>query len=109
MAFISELEWLPPLRGIFHGAGVLHDDIFEKQNWETMCKALRPKAFGAWHLHNLTLGLKLEFFVLFSSVAASFGSMGQTPHVTANIYLDALAWYRHSLGLPATSINWGVW
>ncbi|MEO0683698.1 MAG: beta-ketoacyl reductase, partial [Cyanobacteria bacterium J06649_11] len=30
-------------------------------------------------------------------------------HVAANTFLDTLAKYRQSLGLPGLSINWGVW
>jgi len=102
---------MPPLKGIFHGAGELHDDVFENQNWETMRTSLVPKAFAAWHLHQLTQENQsnLDFFILFSSIASCFGSLGQCPHVTANRYLDSFASYRHALGLPATSINWGVW
>ena len=47
------------------------------QHGESWNRAIRPKAVGAWNLHELSLGLKeLEHFVLFSSVVSSMGHQG---------------------------------
>jgi acyl carrier protein len=58
-------------------------------------------------LHALTLHRPLDFFVLFSSVSSLVGNPGQANYVAANAFLDALAHYRRSVGLSATTINWG--
>ena len=104
-----EANRLPPLRGLIHSAGVVEDGGVLQQSWERYRRVLAPKVDGGWLLHRATQHLDLDFFVLFSSAASLLGSAGQTNHSAANAYLDALAYYRQSQGLPAVSINWGAW
>jgi malonyl CoA-acyl carrier protein transacylase len=99
----------PPLRGIFHAAGVLDDGVLMQQNWSRFAKVLAPKVSGAWNLHTLTKDLPLDFFVCFSSVASLLGSPSQGNYAAANAFMDALVHYRRNLGLPGLSINWGPW
>jgi NADPH:quinone reductase-like Zn-dependent oxidoreductase/pimeloyl-ACP methyl ester carboxylesterase/NADP-dependent 3-hydroxy acid dehydrogenase YdfG/acyl carrier protein len=100
---------LQPLGGIVHAAGVLDDGVLVKQTWPRFSRVLAPKVAGAWNLHVATRSLELDFFVLFSSVAAVMGAPGQGNYAAANAFLDGLAALRRSQGLPATSINWGPW
>ncbi|MCO6042585.1 SDR family NAD(P)-dependent oxidoreductase [Aeoliella sp. ICT_H6.2] len=100
---------LPPLRGVIHAAGVLADGVLADMSLEQLNRAMLSKTVGAWNLHSLTAEMPLDLFVLFSSVAAMIGSPGQANYAAGNATLDALAHYRRSQGLPATSINWGPW
>ena len=100
---------MPPLRGIFHAAGILDDGILSQLDQTRFRSVMAPKVAGAWNLHSLTLGSDLEMFVLFSSAAALMGSPGQGNYAAANAFMDGLAQYRHGLGMPALSVNWGPW
>ncbi len=73
-ALLSDIKGeLPPLRGIFHLAGVLDDGVLSEQTRERFDRVMAPKALGAWNLHELTCEQKLDWFVLFSSAAALSG------------------------------------
>ena len=100
---------MPPLAGVIHSVGVLSDGSLGNQTWERFQQVLWPKVLGAWHLHQATLDKDLDLFVLFSSITGVVGNSGQGNHAAANAYLDQLAGYRRSLGLPGQSIAWGAW
>ena len=98
-----------PLRGVIHSAGVIDDVLLADLDWPRLSAVLSPKVTGGWNLHEQTRELSLDFFVLFSSVAALMSGVGQGNYAAANQFLDALAESRAAQGLPALSINWGSW
>ncbi|MEM7594059.1 MAG: SDR family NAD(P)-dependent oxidoreductase, partial [Cyanobacteria bacterium P01_A01_bin.83] len=98
-----------PIKGIIHAAGILDDGLLQSQTWSRFEQVIAPKVTGAWNLHQATEEIKLDFFVMFSSVASLIGSPGQSNYSVANAGLDAIARYRRSLNLSALSINWGAW
>ncbi|MEP6975978.1 MAG: beta-ketoacyl reductase, partial [Spartobacteria bacterium] len=94
--------------GVFHLAMVIDDAPLAALNPERMQTVVRPKAQGAWLLHEATRALELDAFVMFSSVSSIFGNPAQGNYSAANAFLDALAHHRQALGLPALTVNWGV-
>ncbi len=91
--------------GIFQCAGLAGKGMLLTKQEEQFRQVLEPKMQGTWNLHRL----HTKQFVLFSSIQTLFGGAGQCDYVAANAFLDAFAGYRHSLGLPATVINWPAW
>ncbi len=109
-ALLARIEAeMPPLAGVIHSVGVLSDGALGNQTWERFEQVLWPKVLGASHLHKATLDQDLDLFVLFSSITGVLGNSGQGNHAAANTYLDQLAAYRRSMGLPGQSIAWGAW
>jgi NAD(P)-dependent dehydrogenase (short-subunit alcohol dehydrogenase family)/acyl carrier protein len=102
-------EGWPPIRGVIHAAGVLHDQVLARVEPAALTAVLRPKIAGAWLLHQALQDQPLDFFVLFSSLAAVLGSVGQAGYAAGNAFMDALAHERRTRGLCASSINWGAW
>jgi acyl transferase domain-containing protein/acyl carrier protein len=97
-----------PLKGVFHLAMVIDDAPMAALTRDRMIKVIAPKAHGAWLLHEGTLGMDLDCFVMFSSLASVFGNSAQANYAAANAFLDALAHHRQAIGLPALAINWGA-
>ena len=99
----------PPLRAVFHAAGVLQDAVLSKETWSNYCQTTAPKISGAWNLHHLTQADSVQLMVFFSSAASILGSPGQGSYAAGNAFLDALAHHRASRGMATLSVNWGAW
>jgi acyl transferase domain-containing protein/acyl-CoA synthetase (AMP-forming)/AMP-acid ligase II/acyl carrier protein len=98
-----------PLRGIVHAAG---------QNWlgriadtapGRMLETMRLKAGAALVLHEATRDMRLDLFVICSSISALWGSVALAHYAAANRFADALVEMRRAQGLVGTSIDWGPW
>lgn len=110
-ALIAELHRPErPLRGIYHAAGVLEDQLVLQMSAAQLRQVMQPKAQGAWALHHAVeqQGIELDQFVLFSSIANLVGNSRQGNYCAANGFLEGLADLRRSQGKAALSVNFGA-
>ncbi|MFD7923608.1 type I polyketide synthase [Streptomyces sp. NPDC059740] len=97
----------PALSTIVHAANVFHLTRIEDTDLDGLATALAAKAVGADILDELAGGV--DDFVLFSSIAAAWGSNEHGVYAAANAHLDALAEQRRARGRSALSLGWGIW
>ncbi len=103
------------LDGVFHAAGVTRDAFLTRKRSEDMSEVLAAKLEGVLALDRATAGVSLDFFVMFSSVAAVTGNVGQSDYAFGNGFLDAFAAYRSELVARGErsgrtlSIDWPLW
>ena len=98
-----------PLDGVVHTAGVVTNHVFDVLTVDLLADEFAGKADAAQYLHELTEHMDLSAFVLFSSIAATFGAGAQGAYAAANSFLDSLAAFRNARGLAATCVAWGMW
>ncbi|MET9887840.1 SDR family NAD(P)-dependent oxidoreductase, partial [Streptomyces sp. NPDC006430] len=99
----------PPLRAVFHTAGILDDRLLDRLDTGALAAAAAPKLGAARLLAELTRGHDLDAFVLYSSVVGVLGNLGQANYAMANAALDAFAETLRADGVPALSLAWGPW
>ena len=72
---------------------------------EAFDSTVKPRVIGTINLHKAVEHSPLDFFLMWSSWTAIFGTATQTNYIASCSFLDAFARHRRSLGLPATSLS----
>ncbi len=103
------------LNGVMHCAGLIEDAFIIRKTTASLQKVMRPKVFGTIHLDRLTRPEPLDFFIVFSSIAAVMPNQGQCDYAAANSFLDAFVAYRnhlcreHRRSGASIAVNWPLW
>jgi NAD(P)-dependent dehydrogenase (short-subunit alcohol dehydrogenase family) len=97
--------------GIIHGAGNLADKLIENKTERDFENVYAAKVEGLKNLLNCIPEERLEYLVLFSSVAGFFGSAGQSDYALANEILNKSAhqFKQNHPSCHVMAINWGPW
>ncbi|MEX2975275.1 type I polyketide synthase, partial [Streptomyces sp. C184] len=99
----------PAIRSVVHTAGVGLLVPLADTTLQEFAEGARAKLLGARNLDALFDRDGLDAFVLYSSVAGTWGSGDHGAYAASNSYVDALAAHRRARGLTGTSIAWGIW
>ncbi|KAL0105747.1 hypothetical protein PUN28_015883 [Cardiocondyla obscurior] len=107
---LNSAEKQGPVDAIFNLAVVLKDCICKNQTPESFEESFRAKARATKMLDKLSrsLCLKLQHFVVFSSVSCGRGNAGQTNYGMANSVMERICERRVADGLPGLAIQWGA-
>lgn len=97
------------IRGVSHAAGVAGGGFVAGREASGFRAVIDPKALGAEHLAEATETDDLEFFLLHSSLLATFLLPGQCDYAMANAYVDAFAARRNRAGRFTPVIRWPQW
>ncbi|KAK7734288.1 Type I Iterative PKS [Cytospora paraplurivora] len=97
-----------PLKGIVHAAVSYQDISFDKVTAKRWRGSLAAKVLGTKNLHEATASIPLDFFVMTTSLETVFSLATQSAYTAANNFQDAFARYRRRLGLPASTVSFGL-
>ncbi|MER7282890.1 type I polyketide synthase [Dactylosporangium sp. NPDC000244] len=109
-ALARVVDPITDLSAVVHAAGIQGESIpVAELTAAQLAAVLRPKVTGALNLDAVTRDRHLDAFILFGSIAGTWGSAGQAAYSAANAALDGLAADRRARGLRATCVAWGPW
>ena len=100
---------LPALEGIYLAAFAGGPVALSSMTDEDVATMFRPKLDALGVMHALSLKRDIRHFVLFSSISGLLGSRWLAHYTATSTFLDTFAYARRNLGLPATTVNWGLW
>ncbi|GFH34820.1 type I polyketide synthase [Streptomyces pacificus] len=97
-----------PVCAVVHAAGVAAEQPLTELAGGDFSAVSDAKVTAAEILDEV-LGDDLAAFVVYSSIAGTWGSAGNGPYAAANAHLDALVERRRARGAAGTAIAWGPW
>ncbi len=106
---IKDLPSNFPLKGVFHAAGILQDNMISNINEDSLKTVINPKLNGWKRMETLLAKTQnLDFLIGFSSVASLLGSPGQSSYAAANGAMEAFCKGQDQQPIRL-AIQWGPW
>ncbi|KAK3291710.1 uncharacterized protein B0H64DRAFT_329829 [Chaetomium fimeti] len=105
---IQEVSSTRPIKGVVHAAVSYLDLTFDKITSERWNEGLSAKVEGTKNLHEATLSMPLDFFVMTTSTLSVYAFATQGAYTAANNFQDAFARYRRQQGLPASTASFSL-
>lgn len=99
------------LTGMIHCAASFSDSLFREKSWIEFNNVWKSKVNTIMNISHALGNEKVDFLVMFSSIASVLGNYGQSCYAAANGYLDSIA-ATNTYHLPykkIISINWPLW
>lgn len=96
-----------PVKGVVNSALSLSDLSFDKLNIDQWRSGVKAKTQGSVNLHEATIDLPLDFFVMLTSTETIWAPPTQAAYIAADNFAIYFARYRRSLGLPASTVSYG--
>lgn len=111
----SIIEENKEIHGIVHSAGSVNLKSIFESTWEEYSRTLSAKVQGALVLDEESAHMKLDFFMVTSSISSFMGDFGAGDYASANAFLDEFTQIRHELVISGERQgkslcgNWPLW
>lgn len=96
-----------PVKGVVNAALSLSDLSFSKLTHDQWRSGIAAKTQGSVNLHEATLALPLDFFVMITSTESIWAPPTQAAYIASDEFQKYFARYRRRLGLPASTVSYG--
>jgi len=100
------------LHGVIHCAGIVRERLSDIQDLDLSKCDLHflSKVQGLYVLEEVLEGKSIDFCMLFSSLSAVLGGLGEVAYSSSNIFMDAYAQKHNRYSkVPWISVNWDLW
>ena len=105
---IQQISSSRPIKGVVHAAVSYLDLTFDKLSPSRWNEALSAKVEGTRNLHEATLSMPLDFFVMTTSALSVYAFATQGAYTAANNFQDVFARHRRQMGLPASTVSFSL-
>ena len=105
MHVIQQISSSRPIKGIVHAVMSYLDLTFDKLSSSRWNESLSAKVLGTENLHEATLSMSLDFFVMNTSALSVHAFATQGAYTAANNFQGAFARHRRQMDLPASTIS----